>query len=339
MKQVAAQLGVSTATVSNAYNRPDQLSEKLRERILRESAELGYYGPNLAARSLRRGESGVIGVMLADSISYSFSDPVANQLMQGIAEVLVENKKQLLLLSSGMTSAEQSSAESLPDGFILYGALQGNGFEHIKRTGKPVVVVDFEFADSGSVNIDNEQGAYNIAEHALQKEDNSQVAVLGLRLIDSSRICRLSQEDLSMPSQEISRLRLAGYMRAAEANKVSIPVDKIWHIPINSPEKAEVAAREALTSSPLPTVLLCMSDVIALAALRVANELNIAVPGQVQVTGFDDIPEASRSTPPLSTVCQQNLEKGRLAATMLLEGNSKEKVILETRLVVRQTCK
>jgi len=56
---------VSTATVSNAFNRPDQLSAKLRERILKESEELGYYGPNLAARSLRRGESGVIGVMLA----------------------------------------------------------------------------------------------------------------------------------------------------------------------------------------------------------------------------------------------------------------------------------
>ncbi len=324
--------------MSNAFNRPDQLSAKLRERILKESAELGYFGPNLAARSLRSGESGVIGVMLADSISYSFSDPVANQLLQGIAEVLVEQKKQLLLLSSGVNSAEQSSAESLPDGFILYGALQGDAFEHVLRTGKPVVAVDFEFSGTASVNIDNEQGAFAIASHALSKNEHSQIAILGLRLIDSSRVCRLTPEDLTSQSQEISRSRLTGYLRAADDKGISVSADKIWHIPINSPERAEIAAREVLTSTPLPNVLFCMSDVIALAALRVAHELNIAVPAQLQVTGFDDIPEASRSTPALTTVCQQSMEKGRLAARMLLEGNEGEQRILATRLVVRQSC-
>lgn len=339
LKQVAQKLGVSTATVSNAFNRPDQLSTKLRERILKESEELGYYGPNLAARSLRRGESGVIGVMLADSLSYSFSDPVANQLLQGIAEVLVEKQKQLLLLSSGVASAEQSSAESLPDGFVLYGALQGNAFKHVLRTGKPVVVVDFEYDDTGSVNIDNEQGAFAIAKHALEREAAPNIAVLGLRLIESSRVCRLTAHDLTTPSGEISRSRLNGYFRASQANNISIAADRIWHIPINSPEHAEIAAREALTTIPLPNILLCMSDVIALAAIRVANELNIAIPQQLQVTGFDDIPEASRSTPTLTTVCQQSMEKGRLAATMLLAGQTQEKVILATRLVVRQSCK
>jgi DNA-binding LacI/PurR family transcriptional regulator len=339
LKQVAQQLGVSTATVSNAFNRPDQLSAKLRERILKESAELGYYGPNLAARSLRRGESGVIGVMLADSISYSFADPVANQLLQGIAEVLVEKQKQLLLLSSGVASAEQSSAESLPDGFILYGALRGNAFKHVLRTGKPVVAVDFEYDETGSVNIDNEQGAFAVAQHALKRESTPNVAVLGLRLIESSRVCRLTPQDLETPSGEISRSRLNGYLRASQDKNITITADKIWHIPINSPERAEIAAREALTSIPLPNILLCMSDVIALAAIRVANELNIAIPQNLQVTGFDDIPEASRSNPSLTTVCQQSKEKGRVAATMLLEGNTQENVILATRLVVRQTCK
>ena len=101
LTEVAKHLGVSIATVSNAFNRPDQLSEKLRERIMLETAKLGYHGPNLAARSLRMGESGIIGVMLSDSLSYSFSDPVASQLLQGIADVLVENRKQMLLLPGG----------------------------------------------------------------------------------------------------------------------------------------------------------------------------------------------------------------------------------------------
>lgn len=297
---------------------------------------MGYYGPNFAARSLRKGESGVIGVMLADSLSYSFSDPLANQLLQGISEVLAEHNKQLLLLSSHVNSAEQSSAESLPDGFIVYGALKDNAFERLLRAKKPLITVDFESDPISSVNIDNEHGAYSVAKHLLTAS-RSNIAVLGLRLIDSERVCRLVQQDLQHASVEISRNRLAGYMRAAEEQGLSIAPGQIWHIPINKPESAEIAAREALTISPLPDVLLCMSDVIALAAIRVAKELNIRIPQDISIAGFDDIPEATRSAPPLTTVCQQSLEKGRAAARMLFAGVTGEKLILETRLVVRES--
>jgi DNA-binding LacI/PurR family transcriptional regulator len=336
LKQVSLKLGVSTATVSNAFNRPDQLSAKLRDRILRESAELGYHGPNFAARSLRKGESGVIGVMLADSLSYSFSDPVANQLLQGISEVLAEHNKQLLLFSSLVDSAEQSSAESLPDGFILYGALKGNTFERLLRANKPLIAVDFETELTSAVSIDDEQGAYCVAKHLLTAS-RSNIAVLGLRLIDSQRVCRLTQQDLKDESIEISRNRLAGYIRAAEEKSLTIAPERIWHIPVNTPDSAETAAREALTVSPRPDILLCMSDVIALAAVRVAKELNIRIPQDISIAGFDDIPEASRSDPPLTTVCQQSLEKGRAAARMLFEGKKGEKLVLETRLVVRES--
>jgi DNA-binding LacI/PurR family transcriptional regulator len=272
--------------------------------------------------------------MLADSLSYSFSDPVANQLLQGISEVLVEKNKQLLLFSSHADSAAQSSAESLPDGFILYGAPKGNTLERLLRANKPLIAVDFESDLPGSVNIDNEQGAYSVAKHLLS-ESRSNVAVLGLRLIDSPRVCRLTAQDLRNESVEISRNRLAGYMRAAEEKGLNIAPEQIWHIPLNATDSAEIAAREALTVSPLPEVLLCMSDVIALAAVRVAKELDIRIPQDISIAGFDDIPEASRSAPPLTTVCQQSLEKGRAAARMLFEGVKEEKLILETRLVLR----
>lgn len=333
---MSTQLGVSTATVSNAFNRPDQLSAKLRERILREAAELGYYGPNLAARTLRRGQSEVIGVMLLDSLKYSLSDPVASQLLQGIAEVLVERNKHMLLLSSHLDANQQRGAESLPDGFILYGAVNQGSFEYIMKTGKPVVVVDFEYNQTASVNINNEGGAYQVAKLALERK-NAQVAVLGLRLVETDRVCRLVNADLEVESQEISRSRLEGYLRAADEKDVNIAAQSIWHVPVNESEFAEIAAREALTSSPRPNVLLCMSDIIALSAMRAAKELGLKVPEDVSITGFDDIPESSRSEPTLTTVCQQSIEKGRVAARMLLDGDHKENVVLETRLVQRDS--
>lgn len=336
LKEVAAQLGVSTATVSNAFNRPDQLSVTLRDKILRESAELGYHGPNLAARSLRKGESDVIGVMLADSLSYSLSDPMANKLLQGIAEVLVEKNKQLLLLSSDVESAEQSSAESLPDGFIFYGAPRGTSFERLLKSGKPVIAVDFEQSQVGSVNIDNFKAACNAADQVLSSGNFNRVAVLGMRMIGSDRVCRLIEEDLQEDSQEISRQRLNGYLQGANKHGVNIEPEQIWHIPLNTQLMAEQAAREALSSVPRPDIIFCMSDVIALATLQVARELSIKVPDDVQIVGFDDIPEAGRSNPTLTTVCQQSLEKGRIAARMLLD-KSQETIVLETELLVRKS--
>lgn len=346
LSQVAKHLGVSIATVSNAFNRPDQLSAKLRERILSESAELGYHGPNLAARSLRMGASGVVGVMLADSLSYSFSDPVASQLLQGIAEVLVQNHKQLLLLSGDVDSTEQSTAESLPDGFILYGALRGKSMEQIRRLGKPMVKVDCKAENSHSVNIDNEEGARAIAKHAFNNSLSvitpPLISVLGLRLIDATRVCRLTPADILVESEEISQSRLKGYLQAAEQNNLEIKPDLIWHIPINEAQSAEIAAREALNTATPPNLLLCMSDVIALSAMRVARELGFKVPQDLQITGFDDIPEAARSEPRLTTVCQQSIEKGRVAANLLLDSINSPLEIqhlkLDTRLVVRASC-
>lgn len=352
LTQVAKHLGVSIATVSNAFNRPDQLSAKLRERILSESAKLGYHGPNLAARSLRMGESGIIGVMLSDSLSYSFSDPVASQLLEGIAEVLIENRKQLLLLSSDIQSAEQSSAESLPDGLIVYGSIPTKTLTQIQRLGKSIVKVDCQSDNSHSVNIDNLSGAYSIAQHAFnnslskaavsKNKSTIRSSILGLKLVDISRVCRLTAEDFDVQLQQLSHDRLSGYLKAAAENGIDIPAENIWHIPINNHANAERAAREALTTSVLPNVLLCMSDLIALSAMKVARELGLRVPQDLQITGFDDISEASRSEPGLTTICQQSIEKGRVAAKLLLDTIKNEAepkhLTLETRLVVRGSC-
>ena len=350
LTQVAKILGVSIATVSNAFNRPDQLSSKLREKILAECERLGYRGPNLAARSLRIGASGVIGVVLVDSLSYSFSDPVASQLLQGVAELLVEKNKQMLLLSGNIDSAEQRTAESLPDGFIIYGAIRHSTLDPILRLGKPVVHVDCLIDSTHSVNIDNEIGSKTVANHAMQHmkkkgHDKPNISVLGLRMVDSKRICRLIESDFNSESREISQRRLKGYLMAAKENNMSIPFDRIWHIPENDQEHAEIAAREALASVPRPNILLCMSDINALAASRVCQEMGIRIPEDIVLTGFDDIPEASRAAPSLTTICQQSIEKGKVAANLLLEAIAKgddeeniQHIMLGTRLIVRNSC-
>ena len=91
MKDVAAAVGVSVASVSNAYNRPEKLSEDVRARILATGATLGYNGPSAAGRALRHGRADAVGIIYADQLSYAFRDPYAITLLGAVADVLEEN--------------------------------------------------------------------------------------------------------------------------------------------------------------------------------------------------------------------------------------------------------
>lgn len=86
LASLAAKLGVSRTTVSNAYNRPEQLSAELRQRILDTAEKMGYPGPDPMARSLRTRHAGSIGVLLTDHLSYAFEDMASVDFLAGMAE-------------------------------------------------------------------------------------------------------------------------------------------------------------------------------------------------------------------------------------------------------------
>ena len=88
MATVAAHVGVSVATVSNAYNNPTQLSPATRRRILTAAAKLGYRGPNATARSLRTQKTGNIGVLFTDDLTYAFEDKASVDFLAGMSEAV-----------------------------------------------------------------------------------------------------------------------------------------------------------------------------------------------------------------------------------------------------------
>ncbi|MDU0353904.1 LacI family DNA-binding transcriptional regulator [Paraglaciecola aquimarina] len=338
LKSVAKTLSVSTATISNAFSRPDQLSKSLREKILKECSTLGYHGPNITARSLRKGKSGVLGVLLSDPLSYYFNDPVANQFLSGIAETVEQHQKQLLMLSGADSGKTNTGIESLPDSFIVYGSQEHNPlYNRIIQTGKPIVTVDFDAPEFGSINVDNQAAAYEVASYALKKRSAPHAAILGLRLIHSERVCRITDDELYDESESVARRRLNGYKQAAEESNIALSSELIWHIPHNTFALAKRAAKELLSVTPRPNIILCMSDVIASAVLNVAAEMGVSVPAEIGVVGFDDIPEASRTSPPLTTICQKSKEKGKQAVLMLVKGDTSSKILMPTELIVRDS--
>ncbi|WP_019587234.1 LacI family DNA-binding transcriptional regulator [Deinococcus apachensis] len=321
LRDVAARLGVSPATVSNAYNRPDQLSPDLRARVLKAAGELGYSGPDPLARSLRRGRSGVIGVVYDSPLHTAFADPAASLFLGGVARAVQQEGLSLLLLAGGTEPSSVTTASV--DGLILYATTGASpALAAARARALPAVLVD-QAAQEGLplVGIEDGEGAHAAAQH-LRGLGHREVGVLALPLGSEAA-----------PNTHI-RARLEGYRRGLDGGACL----HVGESSDNSPESGAHLTRALLAAHPGVTALLCMSDVLAQGALRAAAELGRSVPADLSVVGYDDIPSSAALG--LTTVHQPTEDKGSQAGhamLALLRGEAPSGVRLPTRLIVRGT--
>ena len=334
LQTIADALGVSRTTVSNAYNRPDQLAPQLRRKVLATANELGYAGPDPAARRLRSGLRGAIGLMFAERLSYAFTDPGAVGFLQGLTEATEEKGYELLLLP-GMRGEQRevvSVRDAVVGAFCLYCMPDTHpavAAAHERRL--PVVIVD-EPRATGSffVGIDDREGARLAAAHVAGL-GHERVALVIDRLVDDWTEGLAGSERVAASNCKISRERVDGYL-AGLGDTRAVPV---YEAPANFSDRAEPAVRELLALPVRPTAILCSTDVLALGVVRALRARGIAVPGEISVTGFDDVPEAV--TAGLTTIRQPLLDKGREAGRLLMEPGTEREVILPVELVVRDS--
>jgi DNA-binding LacI/PurR family transcriptional regulator len=353
LQTVADRVGVSRMTVSNAFSRPDQLSTALREKVLAAAAELGYVGPDPAARALARGTAGAIGVLMTDSLAYAFSDEVATGFLAAVADELAPTGLALTLLTSG-ERGEQVPARDVPmDGALVYSCgLDSGAVDWLTRRGLPVVFVDqVPVPGIPSVNVDDRGGARAAAQHLVD---------LGHRRIGIVNREHAGDDPslvAATPSGElhVSHQRMLGWSDALDgaglepvlARESVRPAD--WSSgQAERPEDADArAVREMLERPDRPTAMLCFSDVMAYRVVRTAEELGLRVPEDLSVVGFDDNPLARRMRPALTTVRQDVRGKGRAATAELTaaieaaRSGTKparaKRVLLPTELVVRDS--
>src|SRR3954463_1967910 len=164
---VAEHLGVSRTTVSNAYNRPDQLSPTLRERVLSAARDLGYTGPDPVARSLRRGKAGSLGLVFDHRLRYIFDDPAAVLFLSGVAAGCEEQGTGLALVPQLPEGAAELVRSALVDGYVMFCTPENDDrLEAVRARGLPYVLVDFSpYVDGPRVNIDDRGGASAVAQH------------------------------------------------------------------------------------------------------------------------------------------------------------------------------
>lgn len=334
---IAAHLGVSRSTVSNAYNHPDQLSPQLRERIFETAKKLGYNGPDPVARRLRQKNAGAIGILFSETLRHAFVDEASVLFLNGVASA-GEKKDSGLLLIPARPSEESAQVvqNAIVDGFILYSIPPGHPFvEAALRRRLPIVCVDQTRIGGVSwVGIDDRSAAREAAQHLLDL-GHQKIAVLvyGLNVLKSDT----KENENVEPSPSVSHIRLKGYEDAITSAGINWENVKVIECDHNTADSGSEAARSLLQSGDSPTAILCTSDVLAIGALSAARELSIDVPSQLSVVGFNDLPSAATTEPPLTTVRQPLIDKGREAAKLLFEGTATDEthIPLEAELIVR----
>jgi DNA-binding LacI/PurR family transcriptional regulator len=314
---VANAAGVSKTAVSFAFNNPEKLGQVTLERVLRVAQDLGY-APHPAARALSLRRSGTIGILIPQRLSTVFGNPFLCE----------EHDLTVLLVPPLDGSLEGAIRQASVDGFISLGLNPDDReLDTLDRLGIPTVLVDSEASPAHpSVNVDDKGGAEAAARHVLE---------LGHRQL---AIIVLPPARAHVEHTPTAARRMAGYLATIE--RVGAPDPYLVTAGISVP--AGIRAFEGLPKGKRrPTAVLAMSDMAAIGVMSAAQASGLGVPGDLSVVGFDDIPLSAWTNPPLTTVRQPIVEKGRIAARLLIQ-RMKGKAVesptpLSTSLVVRSS--
>lgn len=347
LQSLAEELGVSKTTVSNAYNRPDQISPELRAKVLAKAHELGYSGPHPAARMLRRGRTDTLGILMPEALTFQFVDPASTKLLEGVAAAVGPEGMSLLLVP-GIGTRDLPVAlvrDAAVDGFILYSLPEGEALTAaaLARNLPTVFVEVMAPADAYSVEIEDERGAATAASH-LAELGHGSIAIMSFRIAPDNYVGPADVQRQSLVRYPVTRRRFDGYRRGLEAHGFEWSEVAVWETidpgGDSSVEAGYRTGRMILETQPRPSAVLVMSDLLAIGLLKAARDLHIAVPEELSIVGYDDVEMAGVEG--LTTVRQPLYEKGLWAGRMLLDliaGKEPEprRRILPTNLVVRTT--
>jgi LacI family transcriptional regulator, galactose operon repressor len=320
---VAAEAGVSIATVSKVINDRYGVAPDTLTKVKAVIAELGYES-SLVARSMRSRRTNVIGILVADI------EPFSAELLKGAASAIRETDYELIVYSGSGHGKEHSGWErrnvsrlsgTLTDGIILVTPTVVDVSD-----AAPIVTVDPHAGPPSlpSVHSENLAGAVTATEYLIG---------LGHR-----RIGFLA----GRPDLESARLREQGFRHALAGSGIVLDPELV-RVGEYAPETTEEPARELLTRAEPPTAIFAANDLSAIETMHVAHSLGLSVPGDVSIIGFDNIPESALTEPPLTTIDQSIQQMGREAVRLLVAlidgtADGPRQVSLPTRLVVRQSC-
>lgn len=309
ISDVAKQANVSKMTVSRVLNHPEQVRDDLKKLVYEAMEQLNYV-PNYAARALVSNRTQVIKFLILEEMDTT--EPYYMNLLAGIARELDQNHYSLQLVT------RQSKDIGQCDGVIATGVRSQDYDTILKEFSKPVILFGQNDRGFDFIDVDNEKGVRLLTEHVIRR-GFKKIYFFGIDL----------QEPFMFARQK-------GYLDATEANGLPPFLCRVK----NSSSAAQQEAENILSSRKERCAFVCASDRIALGVIRAAQSLQLAIPSEVAVTGFDGVFLDRISAPHITTVRQPVVKMGEACARMLLKkiqenGKSQGHRFFEPEVVIR----
>lgn len=301
---------MSTASLAFSGNGP--VATATRDRVLAAAATLGYSGPDPRARSLRQGRSGVVGVVVENTVLAAFRDPVNVGMVDGVAEVLGEAGAGVLLLTDS-PHARSAFDNAAMDGVVLTGCSPAVGelLESLRRRHIPTVLIGGRpHRGTPAVDVDNTAASTALARH-LRDLRHRNVPIITLPF-DADRTQTVGQSLVDASASDTAVDRLRGH-RSVFPRAFAIAASG------STVDEGERLGRLLLTADSRPTAIVAQSDLLAVGVIRAAESLGLAVPTDLSVVGFDGIELATIGDHVLTTMRQPMQDKGRAAARAVLK--------------------
>lgn len=330
LEDIARQAGVSRSTVSRVVNNFPNVSADVRQRVLDVIQQTGYH-PNAAARTLASQRSWTLGLVLPQSAHQIFTDPYYPHLMKGIAQTCNDHNFTLALFLVGNEEDERKISARITRKGLLDGVLVQSGHHgdqqligRLVDAGIPQVVIGrpFRYDNVSYVDVDNVNAAFNAVTHLI-RQGRQRIATISGLLQSTAGLDRKS-----------------GYLKAL--GERGYKLDEALIIEGDFTEAGGYYAMQSLLPAH-PDAVFAASDVMALGAMRAAREAGLSVPDDLAVVGFDDIPIAATSEPPLTTIRQPVSQTGIRAVEALIDQiengiQPPRHIIMDTQLVIRDSC-
>jgi DNA-binding LacI/PurR family transcriptional regulator len=311
---VARLAGVSNSTASLAFSGTGPVSDATRDRVLAAAKELNYAGPDPRARSLRRGRSGIVGVVMEERVRDAFHDPIKIALLDGIAQEIGAIDAGLLILTDAGDTAQRIDDAPM-DAVVLIGCSPrlDESVAVLRQRGIPLVAIEGDPTDDVlTIGQDNREATRIAAQH-LRDLGHERVAVVALSLDRDRTRGPITPERLARGTSNTTLARLAG------AHDV-FP-DAPAYATRGSFVEEGLRAGHALLDDPAgrPTAIIAQSDLLAAGVIRAAEELELAVPADLSVVGFDGVRVDGLWPYDLTTLVQPAVDKGRAAGVAIVD--------------------
>ena len=310
LADVAAAAHVSVSTASLAFSGAGPIAAATRQRVLDAAAALDYSGPNPLGRQLRRGRSGIVGVVVGDSLRRSFRDPVSIQVLDGLVSTLGPLDLGVLLIPGSSDPAGPAvdpllETAAMDVAVIMWGGTTDDPMlGALRRRGTPTVLVEGQHAAGRGVG----RASTTAVGCGRPRSTCSRSATPGSRRSRSRSTAAAARARRARPD---GPPRLGDHPPPARRGdrRGRHPV-AIWETPASLVEHGRTAGIALLSAPDRPTAIACQSDLLASGVVLAARELGLRVPEDVSVSGFDGLDLPWLAPDVLTTVVQPLAEKG-----------------------------